>query len=214
MAAASDAVWAIDLGNNSLKALHLVAVGDAVQVIGFDHIPHGKILASAASAAEKEELVAITSAAVRPAQRPRLRPDHHLRAQPEQFRPVRDAAAGGSQAVARDRQIRGRPANPLRHERNPVGLSAYERSGQPGEEGRVVRDQERGGQLGDGVLRAGRPASQLRADGPHGPVQLSAVRPAGPGRLRQAGHRDRQHRSREHRSGRLHRLRASGNAAS
>lgn len=60
MAAASDAVWAIDLGNNSLKALHLVAVGDAVQVIGFDHIPHGKILASAASAAEKEELIAIT----------------------------------------------------------------------------------------------------------------------------------------------------------
>jgi len=60
MAAASDAVWAIDLGNNSLKALHLVAVGDTVQVIGFDHIPHGKILASGVGAAEKEELVAIT----------------------------------------------------------------------------------------------------------------------------------------------------------
>jgi len=60
MAAASDAVWAIDLGNNSLKALHLVAVGDAVQVIGFDHVPHGKILASAASPAEREELIAIT----------------------------------------------------------------------------------------------------------------------------------------------------------
>jgi type IV pilus assembly protein PilM len=60
MAAASDAVWAIDLGNNSLKALHLVAVGDVVQVIGFDHIPHGKILASGVSAAEKEELIAIT----------------------------------------------------------------------------------------------------------------------------------------------------------
>jgi type IV pilus assembly protein PilM len=60
MAAAADAVWAIDLGNNSLKALHLVAVGDAVQVIGFDHIPHGKVLASGVSAAEKAELVAIT----------------------------------------------------------------------------------------------------------------------------------------------------------
>ncbi len=60
MAAASDAVWAIDLGNNSLKALHLVAVGDAVQVIGFDNIPHGKVLASGVSAAEKEELIAIT----------------------------------------------------------------------------------------------------------------------------------------------------------
>ncbi|MBM4025922.1 MAG: type IV pilus assembly protein PilM [Planctomycetes bacterium] len=60
MAAASDAVWAIDLGNNSLKALHLVAVGEAVQVIGFDHIPHGKILTSGVSAAEREELIAIT----------------------------------------------------------------------------------------------------------------------------------------------------------
>jgi type IV pilus assembly protein PilM len=60
MAAASDAVWAIDLGNNSLKALHLMAVGESVQVIGFDHIPHGKILASGVSAAEKEELIAIT----------------------------------------------------------------------------------------------------------------------------------------------------------
>ncbi len=60
MAAASDAVWAIDLGNNSLKALHLMAVGEAVQVIGFDNIPHGKILASGVSAAEKEELIAIT----------------------------------------------------------------------------------------------------------------------------------------------------------
>ncbi len=59
--AASDAIWAVDLGNNSLKALHLVAVGDAVQVIGFDHIPHGKILTSSGiSAAERDELVAIT----------------------------------------------------------------------------------------------------------------------------------------------------------
>ncbi len=53
MAAASDAVWAIDLGNNSLKALHLAAVGETVQVIGFDHIPHGKILTSAASGARR-----------------------------------------------------------------------------------------------------------------------------------------------------------------
>jgi len=61
MAVASDAIWAIDLGNNSLKALHLVAVGDAVQVIGFDHIPHGKLVSGAGvSGAEKEELVAIT----------------------------------------------------------------------------------------------------------------------------------------------------------
>ncbi|MEN6578924.1 MAG: type IV pilus assembly protein PilM [Phycisphaerales bacterium] len=61
MAAASDAIWAIDLGNNSLKALHLVAVGDVVQVVGFDHVPHGKILSSTGiSAAEREELIAVS----------------------------------------------------------------------------------------------------------------------------------------------------------
>ncbi len=61
MAAASDAIWAVDLGNTSLKALHLVAVGDVVQVIGFDHIPHGKILSSSGvNAAERDELIAIT----------------------------------------------------------------------------------------------------------------------------------------------------------
>jgi type IV pilus assembly protein PilM len=61
MAAGSDSIWAVDLGNTSLKALHLVAVGDAVQVIGFDHIPHGKILSSSGiSAAERDELIAIT----------------------------------------------------------------------------------------------------------------------------------------------------------
>ena len=61
MAAASDVIWAVDLGNGSLKALHLAAVGEAVQVIGFDHIPHGKILSSSGvSATEREELIAIT----------------------------------------------------------------------------------------------------------------------------------------------------------
>jgi type IV pilus assembly protein PilM len=61
MAAAVDAIWAIDLGNSTLKALHLVAVGDAVQVIGFDHIPHGKIISSSGvTPAEREELIAIT----------------------------------------------------------------------------------------------------------------------------------------------------------
>ena len=60
MAAASDAIWAIDLGNHSLKALHLMVAGDVVQVIGFDHIPHSKILSvGGISAAEKEELIAI-----------------------------------------------------------------------------------------------------------------------------------------------------------
>ncbi len=61
MAAASDAIWAIDLGSNSLKALHLAAVGETVQVIGFDHVPHGKILSSSGvGAAEREELIAVS----------------------------------------------------------------------------------------------------------------------------------------------------------
>jgi type IV pilus assembly protein PilM len=60
MAVASDTIWAVDLGNCALKAMHLVAVGEAVQVVGFDHIPHGKILSSGVSAAEREELIAIT----------------------------------------------------------------------------------------------------------------------------------------------------------
>ncbi len=61
MAVASDAVWAIDLGNHSLKALHLMIVGDMVQVIGFDYVPHGKILSSSGVGnAERDELIAIS----------------------------------------------------------------------------------------------------------------------------------------------------------
>jgi type IV pilus assembly protein PilM len=61
MAVASDAIWAIDLGNTSLKALRLAAVGEVVQVIGFDHVPHGKILSSSGiSANERDELIAIS----------------------------------------------------------------------------------------------------------------------------------------------------------
>ncbi len=61
MAAKSSAVWAIDIGNNSLKALHLSAEGDTVEVIGFDHIQHEKIVTGAGvRAAERDELVALT----------------------------------------------------------------------------------------------------------------------------------------------------------
>jgi type IV pilus assembly protein PilM len=61
MAVGSESVWAVDLGNASLKALHLMAVGDTVQVIGFDHVPHGKILSGGGiSATERDELIAIS----------------------------------------------------------------------------------------------------------------------------------------------------------
>ncbi len=61
MALPSDAVWAIDLGNNSLKALRLTVAGGILQVIGFDHIQHGKILSgSGIKAAERDELIALS----------------------------------------------------------------------------------------------------------------------------------------------------------
>ena len=40
-----DSVWAIDVGNNSLKAIRLTrSHNDEAEVIGFDNIRHGKIL--------------------------------------------------------------------------------------------------------------------------------------------------------------------------
>lgn len=61
MALKSNAVWAIDIGNNSLKALHLSVDGDVVRVAGFDNIQHNKILSgSGVTAAESDELIALT----------------------------------------------------------------------------------------------------------------------------------------------------------
>ena len=61
MASATGAVWAIDIGNNSLKALHLSIAGGVVEVIGFDNIQHGKIISgSGVKPAERDELVALS----------------------------------------------------------------------------------------------------------------------------------------------------------
>ena len=61
MTSKSGSVWAIDIGNNSLKALHLSAEGDVVEVIGFDNIRHSKILTgSGVTDAEKDELIALS----------------------------------------------------------------------------------------------------------------------------------------------------------
>ena len=38
MASKSGAVWAVDIGNNSLKALHLSAAGDVVEVIALSTV--------------------------------------------------------------------------------------------------------------------------------------------------------------------------------
>ncbi|MHC4338181.1 MAG: type IV pilus assembly protein PilM, partial [Planctomycetota bacterium] len=61
MAAKFDSVWAIDLGNNFLKALRLSTENGAVEVVGFGKIEHGKILSgTGVTEAERDELVALS----------------------------------------------------------------------------------------------------------------------------------------------------------
>jgi type IV pilus assembly protein PilM len=61
MAAKTGRVWALDLGNASLKALHMSTERGVVEVIDFDNIPHGKILSgSGVKDMEKQELSALT----------------------------------------------------------------------------------------------------------------------------------------------------------
>ena len=61
MAAETGTVWAIDIGNSSLKALYLSTERGVVEVIGFDNIRHGKILSGTdVTDAEKEELIALS----------------------------------------------------------------------------------------------------------------------------------------------------------
>jgi type IV pilus assembly protein PilM len=61
MASSTGAIWAVDIGNNSLKALRLSAESGAVEVIGFENIQHGKILTgSRVKPAERDELVALS----------------------------------------------------------------------------------------------------------------------------------------------------------
>src|SRR3989339_155464 len=61
MASKTGCVWAIDIGNNSLKALRLTDAKGTVEVIGFENIAHGKILGGkGVTAQESEELIAIS----------------------------------------------------------------------------------------------------------------------------------------------------------
>jgi type IV pilus assembly protein PilM len=61
MAAASESVWAIDIGNSSLKALRLSTESGALEVVDFDNIRHGKILSGGGiTDAEKDELIAFS----------------------------------------------------------------------------------------------------------------------------------------------------------
>lgn len=61
MAAEMGSIWAIDIGNNSLKALYLSTERGVVEVVGYDNIRHGKILSGDnITDAEREELIAIS----------------------------------------------------------------------------------------------------------------------------------------------------------
>lgn len=61
MAAETGTVWAIDIGNNSLKALSLSTERGVLEVVGFDNIRHGKVLTGGdVTDAEREELIALS----------------------------------------------------------------------------------------------------------------------------------------------------------
>ncbi len=61
MASKSGAVWAIDIGTNSMKALRLQVTENRVEVIDFDNIEHGRILAGPEITAEEmNEVVTAT----------------------------------------------------------------------------------------------------------------------------------------------------------
>jgi len=61
MAGETGTVWAIDIGNCSLKALYLSTERGVVEVVGFDNIRHGKILSGdGVTDAEREELIALS----------------------------------------------------------------------------------------------------------------------------------------------------------
>ena len=61
MAEKIGSVWAIDIGNTSLKALRLSNESGTLEVIGFDNITHGKVLSgSGINDQEKQELIAIS----------------------------------------------------------------------------------------------------------------------------------------------------------
>jgi type IV pilus assembly protein PilM len=54
-------VWAIDIGNNSLKALRLIQNGDKVEVIGLDYTEHPKVLsAEGITEEEKDQIIQAT----------------------------------------------------------------------------------------------------------------------------------------------------------
>lgn len=61
MASSVRGVWAIDIGTCSLKALRVRPSDDGIEVVGFDHIEHSKILSgSDVNPKEKHDIIAAT----------------------------------------------------------------------------------------------------------------------------------------------------------
>ena len=61
MASAVRGVWAVDIGDNALKALHLRRGEEGPEVIGFDYIEHSKILSGDnVTEGEREDIIAET----------------------------------------------------------------------------------------------------------------------------------------------------------
>jgi type IV pilus assembly protein PilM len=61
MTSRAGSVWAVDIGNNSLKALQLSNERGFAEVVGFDNIPHGKVLTGlGVKASERQELIALS----------------------------------------------------------------------------------------------------------------------------------------------------------
>ncbi|MHC5060259.1 MAG: pilus assembly protein PilM [Planctomycetota bacterium] len=61
MASGTQGVWAIDIGDNALKAIRLRQGGDGFEVIGFDCIEHSKILSGDnVTGGEREDIIAET----------------------------------------------------------------------------------------------------------------------------------------------------------
>jgi type IV pilus assembly protein PilM len=61
MASGIHGIWAVDIGDNALKALRLRRVGESFEVVGFDYIEHSKILSGGnVTEGQREDIIADT----------------------------------------------------------------------------------------------------------------------------------------------------------
>jgi len=103
----------IDIGNTSLKALRLSNESGTLEVIGFDHILHGKVLSgSGIKDQEKQELIAISLRQF--VQANDLGRDEIIVAVPAQtVSPALLISRPSRKTYPRNRQVRSQPADSL-----------------------------------------------------------------------------------------------------